>query len=435
MYESFDDPGTNPDYDHFGHDQDWQDANFDPQFSEHDAFASSDFAPDADYSAATLDNQPTSEGTPRSVDGPDVTSTSEPRFWSDKIIHFIGDKTVEGAHPDPVAQRDIEAMLEVEWSDWQNIARRLEQSPHFNDEYSEEITKIQEILAADFGQQVYETPIHVLDDSDYNAVAAPFSGGHLQFGHIFIKRPPAEMRAAFGNIHVIRTLLHEGAHDRTRDSRLVAAPKQQPRFNWLRQRKDTLYDTNGYYADSFTEPVLDPKHGLVLKGDFIEEGFVESYSMDGTDEVRGYSEGVSGSQRFSILNNGKERSGFTDGTEGLPHYDQKQDCLYMPWDYVYAVAPNSEGGIQYNPQTSSLAAYGMDLLYQHLPGLFGEMKRAHTDPDLKMHIKERINGVEDGLYAKLADMPYSYSGFRRGAITVVRALGLTERPMPSADNS
>jgi hypothetical protein len=119
---------------------------------------------------------------------------------------------------------------------------------------------------------------------------------------------------------------------------------------------------------------------------------------------------------------GIARSFAGNGLE-VPLIDAETRAVAMPWKYCTGLLVESD---EYwvSSTVPSLAAYGLDMLDERLPGLYEDAVASRQDPDLVRRFKERINSIRPGLYEEQAVMPYDAVHFQAGLRRIIGALGL-----------
>ncbi len=352
--------------------------------------------------------------------------------WKMKQIHYIGSMVCEGEHPDPAAREALDRHRRAIAKELGEIDEALEAAETHNDDYASELSHVRQVLTRDFGERVGAAPMYILGEDDFSKIDGSKIRGLDKAGRIIVCEY-TNRRMLFGKRPVVSTLLHEGAHERAGDRRMLSTSYTEPGIH-LPWRGVIKYDTRHAAVNELTHLEVDPKHGFVKRGAYFEEGFVESYAIRATNEILGSIAVICPPFTFTLASDGKNLVGFSDGvTASPPHYDKGNDCLYVPWRYAYAVGADEDRNIFINPQDTPIAAYGIDLLDTQLPGLYSEMARSHTDPALREYIKERVDGIEKGLHKRLASLPYSYTGLREGTKIIVERLGIADQPVPPDD--
>jgi hypothetical protein len=97
-----------------------------------------------------------------------------------------------------------------------------------------------------------------------------------------------------------------------------------------------------------------------------------------------------------------------------PEDDADLGRITMPARFAAAIAILDDGWVASYDVSANFAAYGLELLDQHTPGLFEQMQAARREPHRYAEVIKAINSIEPGLYKELRKIAYTREGFKGG---------------------
>lgn len=292
--------------------------------------------------------------------------------------------------------------------------------PDKNAQYQQSIAWAKEII----GPEVEGVPVKILNPQEYLAAAQALNkpdmiktGGALIGGHVVVRDYEGpKVRELFGNdFQVKRTLSHELAH--------AAATKGTPLMytEGGTELDGTVTITAMHYlppSQGFNKHRKTPD-GSQQVGSFFEEGHVELTAMQAmgiTQEVEEWFDD------FAVVQGDVYYYG-----QDMPPRPRAGDALPVPVRYAQRKLVEHQGrtgAVVLPANTTSLAAYGIDLLDELSPGLYDDMKAARKDPGQFSKVVARIEGVQPGLYRHLRELQYDRISFKIGVHAIRAAADL-----------
>ncbi len=344
--------------------------------------------------------------------------------WRMKQIHYMEGDRIEGDHPNDTARRLTDEWRSELMGIWEKNQQALGHAPDRNAEYEPTIAHGRELLVQAFGPALGSRLIKVVDVEAGRAHGLLSAGnvGHIMNGHLVVGFH-SQFAPHIREREVLNTILHEGAHTRHGTDTAVVTSLHEV----------DSHDADGVPHMSFTpfevplnriiEFTAYPDQPPMAGGYFFEEAVVESYRARTVTEALGSNE-LTGTIMLAGTEDTPYTQAYTDGRDGHPPYDPAQKCVYVPWQYASS-AFRYKGRNMIQSSTASMAAYGLDLLDEQLPGIRDEITSYGNNPDVRHHIEERIDGIEAGLFQKLFLLPYTKAAFHGGLSRIARALGMT----------
>ncbi len=345
-----------------------------------------------------------------------------------RTVHYIGNTVVHGDHPDKRVNEAVASYIDREGISRGHFLDVVHRVPNLNNEYGEELGTVREQLAADFGEGMRDHPIFIVPEEAYDDLRrrvgqdmTESSNGMLVFGHMLIRCRDQGQGREFTSRGILRTGLHEGAHVAAgMQDNIIISADYSPGHNDNPAQGFIERETVGGLIE-----LGDPDSPHITTGHFWEEALVDEYSVRRTTALGKYPRGVEGRTAYPGSGGGP----YVCYGEAKTHYDRQNDRLFIPWGYTNKAQRSPETGLQMNTTSCASGAYGLHLLDREVPGLFNEMLSTRFDPAARDRAKEMVNSLRDGLYEELAELEYSLEGFASGLLTIVKGLGLANKPV------
>jgi hypothetical protein len=348
-------------------------------------------------------------------------------------VHYLDGHVVIGEHPDEHVVEYVDARIqELQTKD----ARELDfftAMPHYPDAGNGHHANAVDVLRADFGQKVTNTPIAIISGEDYQQYNNLFTNGEkpavdgfYSAGHITLVDRPKEVER-FGELHSTLVLLHEGAHSSMTDEEYVVSARPLTNHDTkITKNEQTIGHCISVLRIGGFKGFNPSVHPSKLLGVLWEESFAGSYTYRRKDEVGVPTTFDAPSRRLYWGDQGpKYAIVFADSG---PYYDRTNKALNIPWQYAKGFHRFDGKGI---PKTvalnaSTYGAFALDILDSKLPGLFDEMMQSRREPALKSHIEARIDSIAPGLYRDLSLSRWDIPNAERALIKVIKALHIAD---------
>jgi hypothetical protein len=348
-------------------------------------------------------------------------------------VHYLDGHVVIGEHPDERVAEYVDTRIQkVQAEDTRQLdfwTTKL----HYPEAGNEQYANVLDILRADFGPQVADTPIAIISEEDYqeydktfNNGRMPKAGGFYSSGHITIVHQP-EKNEIYGETYPLCNLLHEGGHSSMSDEEHIvsARPLTGRDTNVTESEQKAGHRIDILRAGGFQvfNPAIAPSRAI---GNLWEESFAGSYTYRRKAEIGALTTFDEPSRRLDWRNQGLKYA--TIFTDSGPHYDRSSNALSIPWKYGVGFYQFDEKGI---PKTIALnactyGAFALDILDSKLPGLFDAMMQSRREPALKPRIEARIDSIAPGLYRDLSLYHWNKSNAERALIKVIKALRIAD---------
>lgn len=347
-------------------------------------------------------------------------------------IHFDQRAIHLDQHPHPsveAAVRETAQEIEEHTLAYQGF---IDNKPNLNEKHEEELRYVRETFS-ELGIEV--APIYVLDSESFQEAirqATKLRGetspndesshGFFAYGRIVVQEyDDPDIQSAFGDKLVVGTALHEAAHSgitRSNEAIVTQAVIEQDLATGGLKKFYELKPQGG--ISGFRKLSARRGEKVRLEGDFIEEGFADSFrvrKMADRDQ-----ETYIGDRKIIIddIRYVGEYAELTDAEkeDGFLNVPAKYGEIKItdPWTDAALIMDNDAG----------LAAYGIDMLDSHMPGLFDKMIESRRNPALQAEVIAMINDIQPGLYTKLRKLAYTPEDFQEGVRIIQGAIARKE---------
>jgi len=348
--------------------------------------------------------------------------TEQPTDVGYEQIHFIDGQVIRGPHPDQAVQEQLYRRVESDRAAQTRVIEYLAKIPSHNEHYTVEIAQVHDELATTFGQQTGDVPVYVLPQEEIDRLRTiggtdygPKNiGGIYIDGVILINDRP---NALYKSKAIIQTYRHEGGHAAAgHEFTYITVQAQQP--------GGLDYDITRVNPRSFYERPIVPG-GFAVTGHFFEEGAADMFRVHQSVETgtaeRYREEKIMGDRRIKPT----PLIAYVPDNTKRPNISENGEIMAIPWRYAgnEIVGPR----IMTFASVGGIAAYGFDLLDEHLPGLCNQIIACRQNPELKQVVDERIASIHPDLPRKLKYLQNSKDTLK-GLRMIQQALGITDRP-------
>jgi len=392
-----------------------------------DGFGASDFLPT---------KRPDTSSPPYEA-SPPRTTYADP--WRMQHFYVMDGQLREGEHPD--AEGREAADNHRRYLAAQHLFRTdyLQHVPHVNGAYADELETVRSVLAADFGEAVADAQFVVLEGQDYrnlffdNSMAT--SGPDMAI--LGIDSAEAEL---YGANYILRQGFHGGVHlAGMRETAIITLQNPASRTAQAADGRTTPYKATEIALGDLTRPIVGRDGTLRMGGDFLNEGFIDSYAVR---RAVGYGRPMpdlpdeSVATRFGDHGSITLKLGYAHPSSGVSYAGNPDGVVYLPYHYAAGVgvvrdARRPEGRTVVRPLAVGMAALSVDLLRTRAPDLEQAMIDRITGNGDQQRVADSINEIQPGLYEDLMRAAYSFDGLRYGMLRVLGALGLTDAPVGS----
>ncbi len=235
------------------------------------------------------------------------------------------------------------------------------------------------------------------------------SEGGRNINHRALVIEDKEMLDFFGEDFILGIMLHEGAHSSGDREEIMVRTVDE-----ITERRTkmggTAIELGGWGR-------IDRRADApqATTGEFFEEAFADltrvraQRSMYKTHDLEGASRTrqLVGDTLLRVVPNGQ---GGRDGS-----------TINLPAEF--SMATKSVDGANWHATSScNFASYALELLDNHIPGLYEDFVVARRDPRMQARAIYKIESLRRGLYGDLRDLPYSDEGFGAGLKLVIDTL-------------
>jgi hypothetical protein len=338
--------------------------------------------------------------------------------------------------------------------DWNRRKNRLDEflanTPNLNGLYEGDI----ELVEGQFEKEGFSVPpITVLKEEDYaramdllgNSNAERSEGGESTEGHTLINMS-REDRELYGGNHVLHYGLHETAHSIARRYNATVISREYPARSGEDNSKGGLPNFLGRITTAASswvglDSVQTGYQGGFLKlkvgrtgrhpeadyvGHFWDEAYADLKRVRSLRELERSAAFPKSSGRSPDQETGPLELGdgitiqYLGGNTTAPLVDN--NLISLPVEFA-ACSPSVRKGRQYTPiSVPAIAAYGVELLDRHMPGLFEDFETGQWDGNAQSRFIKKVNSIQPNLYKDLQDLPYTAGGFSEGLIKIAQAL-------------
>jgi hypothetical protein len=362
---------------------------------------------------------------------PEVAAPEEPAASSfgeamrKKHFHILGRTVVERPHSDPRVERELDLAIARDAANEARFKEVMPTLPNLNDRYAAEIAAGRSALVRDFGAHMANLPIAVVTkEAHTEALLAAGHGpqsnaGTYINGHVLVVQLHEDDQMLGGSGHITGNVLHEGGHAANPRTDVITTVN----YDADARPGEHRGTVESHVVGGMTH--INPRGTDIVNGAFLEEGTVDEYRVRKLTELG----------KAFFLPSRTDEVVFGDGQRGgfggwKTHYDPKSDQLFLPWEYAHG-AKVDEGRKKVLVATGSpaLAAYGVRLLDERVPGLHAVMLHSGTNPDARAEAARMINSVEPGLYERLDRLRYDGYDFAYGLRLIEQALDVIDKPV------
>lgn len=323
-------------------------------------------------------------------------------------------RVIAGDYPDAAIQSTIDAQSQLKDRN-RNRSRANFQATvdisNLNHTYPDELALTEKYFA---GEGLEIAPLRVINRNTlqraYNVAGQSDEGkeeGRSIHGRALVIEN-SEMIEMFGNDFVLGIALHEAAHSTSgNEEKLIRTVRQHGHR--------VLLGGIAINEQSLGKADLRRETADKVTGDFWEEAFADLTrvralrALGRTHDLEGQSkpfEPVEGVTIVTVPNNtGVSQPG----------------TILFPAEFAMAAKTIDDNNWSAKA-LPNYAAYALELLDSHTPGIYDDLKAARTDPTRQRDAIRKIESVRPGLYPELRDLEYSEQDFVRGLASVIDAL-------------
>lgn len=336
-------------------------------------------------------------------------------------INILQDgRVTTGEYPDPAMQATIETQSELR-DKKRDISKTIFQetvdSSNLNNNYHDALALTEKYFANE-GLEI--APLRVVDRDTlqraYKAAGQSDSGqeeGRSVNGRALIVDNP-ELGKLFGDDFVLGIALHEAAHSTNgSDEKLIHIVRQHNNGAGL----------GGIAINERSFGKADLRKGTEYKvtGDFWEEAFADLTRVRALRALGRVHDLTGNSKPFEPV------EGITMVT--VPNGTSVDQPNVISFPAEFTLCAKTLGDDNWSVKgASDYAAYALELLDNHTPGLYEDLKAARTNPTRQKDAIQKIESVRPGLYRELRDLEYNVHDFVLGLTTVLEALAEREQP-------
>lgn len=323
-------------------------------------------------------------------------------------------RVIVGEYPDPAIQSTIEAQSEIKDRNRDRSKANFQATvdiSNLNDKYADALALTEKYFANE-GLEI--APLRVIKRDTlqraYN-VAGQSDDGEEE-GRSINERAliieNKEMVKMFGDDFVLGIALHEAAHSTSGGGEKL--------IRTVRER-DRRVSLGGIAINerSFGKADLRKETEYKVIGDFWEEAFADLTRVRALRTL-GRVHDIDGNSRPFEPVEGVTMVTVPNGTR----VDQP-NVISFPAEFAMA-AKTVEDNNWSAKAPPNYAAYALELLDNHTPGLYEDLKAARTNPVRQRDAIQKIESLRPGLYRELRDLEYNEKDFVRGLMSVLEAL-------------
>lgn len=328
-------------------------------------------------------------------------------------INYMSDgPLINGEHPDPAIQSAAEFQFQA-------IDKKREASKsnfqvtvdlsNFNDRYSDSLGLVEKYFA-DQGLKI--SPLRVISRETLQRAysVAGQSDDSTEQGRSINNRALVienqEMGEIFGDDFVLGIALHEAAHSTSgEDEALIRTVKEE----------GNRIKIGGIAIGIHSLGKADLRTGAErnIVGDFWEEAFADLTRVRALRAL-GRTHDLDGETRPFETEAGVMM-------KGVPNESADDDDIILPAEFAL-LSRSIPGKNEIVTTPSNFAAYALELLDKHRPGLYDDLKEARTDAKKQRDAIQKIESIRPGLYRELRDLEYNEKDFVRGLVSTLEAI-------------
>lgn len=215
-----------------------------------------------------------------------------------------------------------------------------------------------------------------------------------------------EMNKMFGDDAVLGIALHEAAHSLGKGEHLIRTVIERDRR--------TLLGGIAIHAGSMGKADLRKGTETTIVGDFWEEAFADLTRVRALRYL---------GRTHDIEGNTNPFNVGAVAMMGVPNESSTENHGTISIPAEFAVSSKTISDKNYIAHSASnYAAYALELLDNHVPGLYEDLEAARQDPVRQREAIQKIESVQPGLYKQLRDLEYTNEDFADGLKTTVQVL-------------
>lgn len=323
-------------------------------------------------------------------------------------------RTLVGDYPNALSQATIESrndLLETPVAEFQTTVDR----DNVNSSYAAELTSVYDyfqgkglpidplrVVSKEVAKKAYAIAGQDPSEAEVNL------GQHLN-GRALVIEDKANIET-FGPNYIIGIGLHEAAHSLHSHERMLRT---------VTETSDRSLRIGGVATSGLVKADLRREAKTSMSGHFWSEAFADLTrvkalrEMGRSNDISEDSEDISvGDATITVRPNAAGNAQHVAGTESIT----------MPAEYTMVVVTPPEGKKTVATIAANYAAYALDLLDSRAPGLYDDFLGAARDPRRQADAIRKIEGIQPGLYRKLADLEYTENDFVAGLGLVIGGL-------------
>lgn len=343
-----------------------------------------------------------------------------PRSHESPQLNIMEDgRIIVGDYPDLAMQATIETQSEIKDRNRDRSKANFQATvdiSNLNDKYTDVLTLTEKYFANE-GLEI--APLRVIKRDTlrraYN-VAGQSDGGEEEGrsvnGRALIIEN-VEMGELFGDDFVLGIALHEAAHS--------TSGSNESLIRTVRER-DRRVSLGGIAINerSFGKADLRKETEYKVTGDFWEEAFADLTRVRALRTLGRVHDIEGNSRPFEPV------EGVTIVTVPNGTRVNQPDTISFPAEFAMAAKTVDDNNWSAKAPPN-YAAYALELLDNHTPGLYEDLKAARTNPVRQRDAIQKIESLRPGLYRELRDLEYNDKDFIQGLTTVLKALETQER--------
>lgn len=221
-----------------------------------------------------------------------------------------------------------------------------------------------------------------------------------------------EMGKLFGDDFVLGIALHEAAHSTSgNDERLIRTVREH----------DRRVSLGGIAINerSLGKADLRKESEHRITGEFWEEAFADLTRVRALRAL-GRTHNIQGNTNPFTTEGGVIMRGVPNEST---HDNHENVILPAEFALLSRSLPDKNQIVTSPP---NFAAYALELLDNHTPGLYEDLKAARTNPTRQREAIQKIESLRPGLYRELRDLEYNEKDFVQGLTSVLEAIETQE---------
>lgn len=324
-------------------------------------------------------------------------------------------RVIVGDYPDPAMQVTIETQSRLKERKRNNSKANFQATvdiTNLNNTYSDALALTEKYFANE-GLEI--APLRVIKRDTLQraySVAGQSDEGEEEGRNINSRAlivENAEMIELFGDDYVLGIALHEAAHSTNGDDETIIRTVQE---------RDRRVSLGGIAINKRSLGKADLRRETEYKvtGEFWEEAFADLTRVRALRALGRVHDLEANSRPFEPI------EGVTIVT--VPNGTNVNQSNVISFPAEFAMAAKTIDTDNWSAKSpSNYAAYALELLDNHTPGLYDDLRAARTDPTRQRDAIQKIESVRPGLYRELRDLEYNLHDFVRGLTSVLDTLG------------